>query len=69
MLVFRSEAHVTTWLDGRPRGTTIPIAKLAQLADVWWRDRLAPDWRPKEPGWGQATLDGLGLSGPFWRLG
>jgi len=69
MLVFRSEAHVTNWLDGRPPGASISISKLAELASAWWGDRLAPDWRPKEPGWGQATLDRLGLGGPFWRLG
>jgi len=69
MLVFRSEAHVEAWLAGRTRGTTIPITKLAELANAWWGTRLAPDWRPRTREEGQAILDRLGLTGPFWSLG
>ena len=69
MLVFRSEAHVTRWLAGRPPGATISITKLAELAAAWWGDRLAPDWRPHTREQNQAILEGLGLIGPFWRLG
>ena len=68
MLVFRSEAHVVTWLAGRAPGTTIPISKLAELADAWWGDRLSPDWRPHPREQNQAILDSLGLTGEFWRL-
>ncbi len=69
MLVFRSEAHVDSWLNGRAPGATIPITKLAELAVAWWGDRLAPDWRPHNREQNQAILDGLGLTGSFWRLG
>jgi hypothetical protein len=69
MLVFRSEAHVDSWLAGRTSGATIPIAKLAELAVAWWGDRLSPDWRPHTREQNQAILDDLGLTGPFWRLG
>jgi len=69
MLVFRSEAHVARWLAGRPPGATIPITKLAELANEWWGDRVAPDWRPHTRRQNQAILDRLGLTDPFWRLG
>lgn len=69
MLVFRSEAHVETWLRDRPPGRTITIGKLAELATAWWSDRLSPDWRPHTREQNQAILDGLGLIGEFWRLG
>ena len=69
MLVFRSEAHVSTWLAGRPPGVTISITKLAELADAWWGDRLAPDGRPHTREQNQAILERLGLTGPFWSLG
>ena len=69
MLLFRSEDHVRRWLQGRTPGATIPIAKLAELADAWWGDRLAPDWQPHTREQNQAILDRLGLTGPFWRLG
>lgn len=69
MLVFRSEAHVIRWLGGRAPGAMIPITKLAELANAWWGTRLAADWRPRTRDEGQAILDSLGLSGPFWNLG
>ena len=69
MLLFRSEGHLRTWLAGREPGATIPITKLAELASAWWGDRLDPAWRPHSREQNQAILDGLGLTGPFWRLG
>ena len=69
MLLFRSEGHVQAWLQGRHPGAAIPIAKLAQLAEAWWGDRLAPDWQPHTREQNQAILDRLGLTGEFWRLG
>ena len=68
MNLFRSEEHVKTWLGDRTPGATISIAKLAELAHAWWRDRLAPDWRPHTRDQNQAILDGLGLTGAFWHL-
>jgi hypothetical protein len=69
MLLFRSEDHLRAWLDGREKGATIPISKLAELAEAWWGDRLDPDWRPHTRDQNQAILTRLGLSGPFWSLG
>lgn len=69
MLLFRSEAHVTSWLAGRPGGATIPITKLAELSAAWWSDRLGPAWQPHTREQNQAILDRLGLTGEFWHLG
>jgi hypothetical protein len=69
MNLFRSEEHITRWLDGREPGATISITKLCDLAHAWWSDRLAPDWRPHTLEQNQAILDRLGLKGEFWRLG
>ena len=68
MLVFRSEAHLEPWLAGRTPGMTLFLAKLGDLANAWWADRLAPDWRPHTREQNQAILDGLGLTGDFWQL-
>jgi hypothetical protein len=68
MNLFRSEEHVARWLAGREPGATIPVPRLCELAYAWWGDRLAPDWRPHTRGQNQAILDGVGLSGGFWRL-
>ena len=69
MLVFRSEAYVERWLAGRPPGATIPVTKLAELAEGWWWDRLDPAWQPHPREENQGILDRLGLTGDFWRLG
>ena len=68
MLVFRSEAHLQNWLAGRVPGVTLTIEKLSQLAQAWWSDRVAPDWRPHTREQNQAILDSLQLTGDFWRL-
>jgi hypothetical protein len=68
MNLFRSEEHVERWLGGREPGATISSAKLSELAHAWWADRLDPDWRPHTREQNQAILDGLGLTGDFWRL-
>jgi hypothetical protein len=69
MLLFRSGDHVDRWLSGREPGATIPITKLAELAEAWWGDRLDPDWRPHTREQNQAILTRIGLTDPFWNLG
>ncbi len=68
MNLFRSEEHISRWLEGRAPGATTSIGKLSELAHAWWGNRLAPDWRPRSRDESQAILDRLGLSGPFWQL-
>jgi hypothetical protein len=68
MNLFRSEEHVESWLGGRSRGATIPVTVLSALGHAWYSDRLAPAWRPRSREHSQAILDGLGLTGDFWRL-
>ena len=68
MSLFRSEEHLTRWLGGREPGAATSVATLCALAHRWWGDRLAPGWRPRTGVESQAILDGLGLTGPFWRL-
>ena len=68
MNLFRSEEHVTRWLDGRQPGATIPVTKLHELAQAWWGDRLDPNWTPHTRQQNQGILDRVGLTGEFWRL-
>jgi hypothetical protein len=68
MNLFRSEEHIVRWLGARAPGATITSAKLSELAQAWWDDRLAPDWAPHTRDQNQAILDRLGLIGEFWRL-
>jgi hypothetical protein len=68
MNLFRSEEHVARWLGGRPRGATIPVAKLSELAHAWWDDRVSPEWAPRPREQNQGILERLGLGGEFWQL-
>jgi hypothetical protein len=68
MNLFRSEDHVKRWLGDREPGATIGVAKLSELADAWWSDRLVADWQPHTREQNQAILDRLELTGDFWRL-
>jgi hypothetical protein len=68
MNLFRSEEHIERWLGKRTPGHTTTVAKLSDLAHVWWSDRLSGDWRPHTREQNQAILDRLGLTGDFWRL-
>jgi hypothetical protein len=68
MNLFRSEEHITRWLDGRPPGATISAGQLCDLAHAWWGDRLDPNWNPHTKDQNQEILDRVGLVGDFWRL-
>jgi hypothetical protein len=68
MNLFRSEEHVVRWLGGREPGATIPVLKLAELAQAWWDDRLAPDWVPHTREQNRTILERLGLTDEFWQL-
>ena len=68
MNLFRSEEHIDEWLGGRLPGATITASALSELAHAWWGDRVSPHWRPRSREQSQAILDGLGLTGEFWRL-
>jgi hypothetical protein len=63
MLLFRSEEEIKG-----PRGGVMTVARLHELAQRWYGDRLDPGWRPRTIQQSQAILDAVGLTGPFWRL-
>ncbi len=70
MLAFRSEEHVERWCEmrGLERGAVFPLETCWRLADAWYANRLAPDWRRRTPDEAEALFAELGLEGDFWRL-
>ena len=70
MLAFRSEGHVERWCEtrGLERGAVFPLETCWRLADAWYANRLAPDWRRRTPEEAEALFAELGLTGHFWRL-
>jgi hypothetical protein len=63
MQLFRSEEDLP-----EPRGGTVCVPVLRDLAADWYGDRLDTDWRPRTRERSQAILERHGLTGEFWRL-
>ena len=70
MRLFRSEEHVRRWSEraGIAPGAVFPVDALWTLAQLWFRDRLSPDWRRRTVDEAHAVFAGAGLTGTFWRL-
>jgi hypothetical protein len=70
MLLFRSEEHLDRWCESRgaARGATLSIDQGWRLASAWYANRLAPDWRRRTSEEAEAVFEGIGLTGPFWKL-
>jgi hypothetical protein len=70
MLLFRSEEHLTRWLDERhlTRGGTMTLTQQRLLADRWYGDRLSETWTKRTQEESQRVLDGVGLTDSFWNL-
>ena len=70
MLAFRSEAHVERWREGLklPHGALLTPKQQWRLAEAWYGNRLAPDWRRRTPEEAEALFAEVGLAGEFWRL-
>ena len=71
MRLFRSEEHVDNWLrmQDRAKGSVFSPAQLWHLAQLWFADRLSPDWRRLTLDEVHAIFADVGLEGPFWTLG
>jgi hypothetical protein len=70
MLLFRSEEHVDRWVEGGggPRGATMSVEQQWHLAQAWFENRMASDWRRPTAEEARAVFEEIGLSDPFWRL-
>ena len=71
MRLFRSEEHVARWSEetGIPVGDVFSLDSLWRLAQLWFADRLSPDWRRRTVDEANALFANAGLEGAFWRLG
>ena len=70
MSLFRSEEHVTRWLEktGHTRGAVVPLSIVLDLSRAWYVDPRAPGWRPRTRDESQKVLASVGLTGEFWEL-
>ena len=68
--LFCSPVHVDSWAQAGPHpvGQVVPSAVMWRLAQVWYGDRLDPDWSPRPTAAAQQLLGQCGLTGDFWQL-
>ena len=61
---------VDQWLarTGRERGYVMDLSTLWALARDWYRGRLEPGYRRREPSEAAEYFRSVGLHGPFWGL-
>ena len=70
MSLFRSEEHVTRWLEetGHTRGAVVPLSTVLELSRAWYADPRQPGWRARTRDESQAVLASVGLTDEFWTL-
>jgi len=54
--------------DSVEGGALIGMQQLWDVAQVWYGDRLDPEWRPRTRDESQRLLADAGLVGEFWEL-
>ncbi len=69
-MLFRSEEGVNDWCArrGMPRGETLPLSRVWELAQAWYQDRLDPGFRGRSLEDASAIFRELGLTSPFWSV-
>ncbi len=70
MLVFDSEDAVDAWCARHhlPRGNVQPIAKVWELAKVWYGRHLDENWVKWTAGEARAIFESFDLRGPTWDV-
>ena len=61
---------MTQWCAAQhaERGEVISLATLWSLAQRWYHNRLAPDYRGRTAAEAKAIFEELGLTSPFWQF-
>jgi hypothetical protein len=71
MLFFRSEEALDQWLAARQavRGAVIPISQLWKLSQLWYHNRISPDYHGRTGEQVQDIFRTAGLTSEFWQVG
>ena len=70
MLLFRSKEDVQAWCAQRdmPVGAMLTVAQVWKLSQLWYGDRLSPDFNGRSVAEAHQIFASLDLTGPFWRF-
>ena len=69
MLFFRSEESLNEWLETKKaaHGATLSTDQVWVLSQLWYHNRLSPEYHGRTMEQAQEIFEGLGLTDPFWR--
>jgi len=69
MLFFRSEADMEAWLQTQDTscGATLTVAKLWELSQHWYQDRMDVDYHGRTIEQVDAIFKEVGLVSEFWQ--
>lgn len=69
MLLFRSEEAIDGWsaTTGQPRGESVPLRTVWELSQIWYGNRMAPDFHGRTIEQVVEVFNQVGLSTAFWR--
>ena len=69
MVFFRSEELLGEWLIANhvERGAVLSIPKLWELSQLWYRDRMSPEYRGRSMEQVQEIFRKVGLTSEFWQ--
>jgi hypothetical protein len=61
---------VNVWCErtGQPRGETLTLAQTWELSQLWYHDRLQPDFHGRTADEAQQIFQQMGLMSPAWSL-
>jgi len=69
MLFFRSEELLEEWLASNhaQRGAVLSISKLWELSQLWYQNRMSPNYHGRTIEEAQAIFRVVGLTSEFWQ--
>ena len=50
------------------RGEVVSLEQVWALAQAWYHNRMAPDYRGRSIAEAEAVFESVGLTGAFWRI-
>ena len=69
MLFFRSEEFLEAWLTARQarRGAVLSIPQIWELAQLWYHNRMSPEYHGRTLEQAQQIFKQVGLTSEFWQ--
>jgi hypothetical protein len=69
-LLFRSEEEVNRWCreTAEEYGEVVSVARVWKLAQLWYGNRMNPDYRGRTTAEAEEIFNTLGLTSAFWKF-